>query len=234
MSNLLKLATEVSDLMAQINDMEATQQRLRALRTRAMKFNQLREKAEDLGKKRTVLRAGGVQLNSPLKATRKLVGRSKKFSEDFQRDWEATLHDRRLNDTFIEPTAEHLNKAETELKRAWRAHVDQEGPQIKSDWLAHLPEAIFGDAKQSLRKIQEDLSLLRQTLPEDEEAATRPVRLKEQVAPIFSQLENTPEPVRAFLNKATHKGAGLEDFTDDVRRWLDNNSMLDQIRIHIG
>lgn len=234
MENLIDLALEVSKLSAVLKDVSANRDRARALKTRAHAIRRISEKAQSVERDRNVLKAAGIQLTAKVAATSQLKKRTQLTAKSFAENWEKTAEDKNLQQNFIDPVNETLDKISKELKKDWEGFVSQAEQAVRREWLHRLPDKAFGKTKQKMSSIEAELAGIKRTIPEDPSSVVRVTEIVEEAAPILAELENTPQSVREFLAKADSGRAVIEDLTEEVRTWLAKQEMLGLLRIKIG
>ncbi|MBO6947188.1 MAG: hypothetical protein JJ855_04330 [Rhodospirillales bacterium] len=236
MQNLIELAGDVKNLMDQLDNLGASQERLLALNSRATQIHKVREVIDEANTTRTILVKAGVDLQERPAASKKLIKKCEQVRESFAENWEKTLGEKTLVTNLIEPSRDHAAKNVTQkLNDDWRAFVDETAPQISGSWLNSLPDSgDIGRAKKDVTECLQEIKDLRSDLPQDETAIKRVRDLSKKARSIFDTLDGIPEAVRAFLRAASGHGAQLDDLTDEVREWLGEHEMLDRLCIRFG
>ncbi|MEQ8506194.1 MAG: hypothetical protein RIC85_04855 [Gammaproteobacteria bacterium] len=222
--------------MEHLDDVGASRERLQALSSRAIQIQKVREIVDTTNSTRATMKRAKVTLRDRPSASKKLINKSRQVTESFKEDWEKALGDRTLVTNFIDPAREHLAKNVTQaLKEDWRKFVDETSPQIPQDWLNSLPDGgELGQAKNDIVDCLQDIQALRADLPADETSIATVSDLSEKARTIFESLDGIPESVRSFLRSASGRGARLNELTDEVRAWLSEHEMIDQVRIRFG
>lgn len=235
MSNLIKRAEDVRNLMQQYSDIGAERERLQVLTTRTKMIRDIRVKFDEAQASVSILRDAGVPLRPLSKASSALIMRCKKVRADFDKNWEKTVRETSIKTNLIDPASDHIDrKIQKNLRDEWRAYVDERAPKFTKASLAPLSSSGFGDAVDAISKLLDEISGLRDDLPQDRASISRVQEAANEASELFEELEKIPEAARNFLAKAARGDALITDLSDEVKAWLAEHQMLEQLRIQFG
>lgn len=181
---------------------------------------------------------------SILLTTNELMPKSIPSAKKAIESWEKT------NERYLDGGIDEFRKGKglTTLKKQVTRIIEEGSATIKETWERMLKERAVGLPKQTLdslenvpgqkskvarvRKLVQEVNEI--PIPETEahfqEFERLCIELSEAVAGIKD--ENIPEAVLAFFRSSTsHRGATLEDLTEDVLVWMEEHNLTDSIRI---
>jgi hypothetical protein len=230
MSTLLERAKVLSEHMADLDQLAVRRTNFEKLKTRS---KQLGDRANDLNDfvcSLSLLQKLNVIPGEVPPPSKELVAKSLKLQEEFALDWISVVGNEQIAGNFLNPVEAYGRKLRDFLLIIWRQYIDSAVPKINEGLLATL-KTIFGAQVARLQGLRQELEELRASLPSDEKTFAELGRIATDINDIWQQLEGVPETVRAFLMKAAQRQATIYELTPDVRDWLENNSMLKQLRI---
>ena len=123
------------------------------------------------------------------------------------------------------------------LKFYWQEYVDSQVPETNEDLMGVLGQiSTFNATVETVRKLQREIALMRETLPSDQVELNRLATKAKILTGIWQKLgsDEVPQAVLQFLRQAVTRGAPLSMLTTEVSKWLADYKIIDSFIIRLS
>ena len=174
---------------------------------------------------RSIVPSGLVKLQKDLPELReKLVNKPERVMQ--QSGWARA-------DTALKGAADSL---ENSLDGIWRTYVQNLAPKL-DDWLPFFQVDRFGEEVRRIKKLNDELQTLAQSLPDDDEVLKRVQAKSSEIHCLIKKLNygDIPPEVKKFMEQVEHSGSvSLGELNDRVLAWLREKNLLQAFRVSMG
>lgn len=235
---LLDRAAGLADKINQYQTLKTASDEALQFQSRA---NQLKNASEKLSSARTALknmRAAGIEVDFVPSDGSTLAERAKDLRNAMSGK-PSSINETPFNlkHEFLDRLAGIASAAERMISASWKSYVRKRaefGSSDILDALAAIPQ--FRPSVNRIRHCRAAVEALGETVPEDPKATVS--RLDALVAEhekSWSELsaKDIPASVVKFIRDAANDGASLTSYSDEVRRWLDEQNLIASFRIRL-
>lgn len=174
---------------------------------------------------RSIVPSGLVKLQKDLPELReKLVNKPERVMQ--QSGWARA-------DGALKSAADSL---ENSLDGIWRTYVQNLPPKL-DDWLPFFQVDPFGEEVRRIKKLNDELQTLAQSLPDDDEVLKRVQAKSSEIHCLIKKLNygDIPPEVKKFMEQVEHFGSvSLGELNDRVLAWLREKNRLQSFRVSLG
>lgn len=235
-SMLIQRAKNVKDKVGTLETARQNRERENRFQNRHEKLRRLVEEVQPLASELRVLQEEGIDIDYQGDNLDQIIQRIETIKGEFDSEAAWIIQDENdLSDldTWIR---RHRDKVQRKLQSAWRDYYQDQVPEFSEDLLSVLSR--FDDFRgpvETIRECGEQLQNWKENPPDTKESLSNFQELAEERRATWEQLrsDEMSEDVLSFLVDAGTEGATVDQLTDEVRTWLDQNELLSRVRIHL-
>jgi urease gamma subunit len=233
---LIERARNVKD---KVEDLEAARQnreRENRFQNRHEKLRRLVEEVQPLASELRVLREEGIDIDYQGGNLDQIVQRIETIKDEFDSEAAWIIQDENDLSDLDKWIRRHRDKIQRKLQSTWRDYYQAQVPDFSDDLLNVLRRFDdFRGAVQTIRERSRQLQEWKDNPPDTKDSLSTFQELAEERRATWEQLrsDEMSEDVLSFLVDAGTEGATVEQLTDEVRTWLDQNDLLDRVHIRL-
>jgi hypothetical protein len=234
MPNLVTQAQRISELEDQLSNVNQTRGNFDRLKARSEQLQSIRSNLVDLSTQLQLMSESKINSTNVPSASKALKKKSQSVISDFSGNWVDFVNSKSIKPQFIDPLESHIEKMKKALSKNWSLYIGEQKPKISSSSLEPLKAAGFSENVSKIQDLLSELDKKASHPPETKADIDRVIEISTIIPELFSELEDIPQEVLSFLKKAAIGRAPLLDLTNDVKSWLQDHNMLDQLHVGLG